>query len=75
MEIEKQLRKEEQKKNGPFVPVVNTNRDTNRDKRPGTKEHPFLFRPGIPGWETGTTEVSQPGQISVSVVVCLQKKY
>ena len=25
--------------------------------------------PGIPGWETGTTRVSQPGQISISVVV------
>ena len=39
----------------PFVPVA----------RPGTKGH----RPGVPGWETGTTGVSQPGQISVSVVV------
>ena len=37
--------------------------------RPGTKGHPLLSRPGVPGWETGTTEVSQPGEISVSVVV------
>ena len=43
----------------PFVPVA----------RPGTKGHPLLSRPGVPGWETGTIEVSQPGQISVSVVV------
>ena len=35
-----------------------------RDKRT-----PFLSRPGVPGWETGTTRVSQPGQISLSVVV------
>ena len=69
------------KKKRLFVPVGNTN--TNRDKRSsfvpvarlGTKEHPLLSRTGVPGWETGTTEVSQPGQISVSVVVCLQKKY
>ena len=30
---------------------------------------PLLSRPGVPGWESGTTGVSQPGQISVSVVV------
>jgi len=35
----------------------------------GTKGHPLLSRPGGPGWETGTIGVSQPGQISVSVVV------
>ena len=35
---------------------------------PGQKP-PFLSRPGVSGWETGTTRVSQPGQISVSVVV------
>ena len=74
MEIEKQLRKEEQKKkHGPFVPVGNTNRDKRvlfvPVARPGTKEHPLLSRPGVPGWETGTTRVSQPGQISISVVV------
>ena len=33
------------------------------------KKTPLLSRLGVPGWETGTTEVSQPGQISVSVVV------
>ena len=26
-------------------------------------------RTGVPGWETGTTAVSQPGQINVFVVV------
>src|SRR6185503_12707405 len=35
-----------------------------RDKRA-----PLLSRTGVPGWETGTTGVSQPGQISVFVVV------
>ena len=44
---------------GAFCPGCQT-----RDKRA-----PLLSRPGVPGWETGTTEVSQPEQISVSVVV------
>ena len=35
-----------------------------RDKRA-----PLLSRTGVPGWETGTTAVSQPGQINVFVVV------
>ena len=35
-----------------------------RDKRT-----PLLSRPGVPGWETRTTAISQPGQINVSVVV------
>ena len=73
----KRIEKRKTEKNGPFVPVGNTNRDKRCDKRvlfvpvarPGTKRHPLLSRPGVPGWETGTTEVSQPGQISVSVVV------
>ena len=34
----------------------------------GTKEE-LLSRTGVPGWETGTTGVSQPGQINVFVVV------
>ena len=59
----------------PFVPVVVTNWDKRvlfvPVARPGTKGHPLLSRPGVPGWETRTTEVSQPGQISVSVVVLL----
>jgi len=59
IEIEKELRKEKQEKKGPFVPVA----------RPGIKGPPLLSWPGVPGWETGTTRVSQPGQISVSVVV------
>ena len=46
----------------PFVPVA----------RPGTKGHPLLSRTGVPGWETGTTGVSQPGQINVFVVVGLE---
>ena len=29
----------------------------------------LLSRPSVSGWETGTTEVSQPGQINISVVV------
>jgi len=37
----------------------------------GTKGHPLLSRTGVPGWETGTTVVSQPGQINVFVVVRL----
>ena len=73
IEIEKQLRKEEQTKNGPFVPVGNTNRDKRvlfvPVARPGIKGHPLLSRPGVPGWKTGTTDVSQPEQISVYVVV------
>ena len=75
IEIEKELRKGKQEKK----------RTTNRDKRvrqprgagstfcPGCqtrdKRTPLLSRPGIPGWETGITKVSQPGQISFSVVV------
>ena len=47
------------KNKGPFVPVA----------RPGTKRHPLLSRTGVPGWETETTGVSQPGQINVFVVV------
>ena len=46
-----------------FIPVA----------RPGTKGHPLLSRLGGPGWETGTTGVSQPEQISVSVVVNVLK--
>src|SRR6185312_7483544 len=47
------------KKKRPFVLVAT----------PGTKGHPLLSRTGVPGWETGTTAVSQPGQINVFVVV------
>ena len=36
--------------------------------RPGTKV-PLLSRPGVPGWKTGTIKVSQPRQISISVVL------
>ena len=36
---------------------------------PGQKGTPLLSRTGVPGWETGTTGVSQPGQINVFVVV------
>ena len=57
----------------PFVPVGVTNRDKRSSSvpvaRPGTKGHPLLSRTGVPGWETGTTAVSQPGQINVFVVV------
>ena len=31
----------------------------------------FLSRTGVPSWETGTTGVSQPGQINIFVVVTL----
>ena len=44
---------------GAFCPSCQT-----RDKRA-----PLLSWPGVPDWEIGTTEVSQLGQISVSVVV------
>ena len=37
----------------------------------GTKGHPLLSRTGVTGWETGTTGVSQPGQINVFVVVLI----
>ena len=57
----------------PFVPVGVTNRDKRSSfvpvATPGTKGHPLLSRTGVPGWETGTTAVSQPGQINVFVVV------
>ena len=57
----------------PFVPVGVTNRDKRSSfvpvARPGTKGHPLLSRTGVPGWETGTTAVSQSGQINVFVVV------
>ena len=83
IEIEKELRKEKHEKKRPFVPVGNTNRDK-RVRHPrgrwlhllsrlvlptGTKGHPLLSRTGVPCWETGTTAVSQPGQINVFVVV------
>ena len=52
----------------PFVPVGVTNRDKRSSfvpvARPGTKRHPLLSRTGVPGWETGTTAVSQPRQIN-----------
>jgi len=73
IEIEKKLRKGKQKKRdilsrlvtptgtkgcashvalaAPFVPVA----------RPETKGPPFLSWLGVPGWETVTTRVSQPG--------------
>src|SRR6185312_10597319 len=57
----------------PFVPVGVTNRDKRSSfvpvARPGTKGHHLLSRTGVPGWETGTAAVSQPGQINVFVVV------
>ena len=57
----------------PFVPVGVTNRDKRSSfvpvARPGTKGHPLLSLTGVPGWETGTTGISQPGQINVFVVV------
>ena len=57
----------------PFVPVGITNRDKrvlfSPVTRPGIKGHPLLSRPGVPGWETGTIGVSQPGQINIFVVV------
>ena len=57
----------------PFVSVGVTNRDKMSSfvpvARPGTKGHPLLSRTGVPGWETGTTAVSQPGQINIFVVV------
>ena len=62
-------------KKGPFVPVGVTNRDKRSSSvpvaRPGTKGHPLLSRTGVLGWETGTTAVSQPGQINVFVVVII----
>ena len=62
IEIERELRKEKQEKNGLFVPVgVGA-------FCPGCQS-----RPGGPGWKTGTTGVSQPKQISVSVVVNVLK--
>ena len=65
IEIEKQLKKRNRKEcyqpgqKGAFCPGCQT-----RDKRA-----PLLSRPGVLCWETDTTEVSQPRQISVSVVV------
>ena len=50
------------KKKRPFVSVGVTNRDKMSSfvpvARPGTKGHPLLSRTGVPGWETGTTAVS-----------------
>ena len=58
-----------------FVPVGITNRDKRVSfvpvARPGTKGFLLLSRHGVPGWETGTKKVSQPGQIKVFVVVPL----
>ena len=59
-----------------FVPVGITNRDKRVSfvpvARPGTKGFLLLSRHGVPGWETGTKKVSQPGQIKVFVVVTVQ---
>ena len=67
------MRKEKHKKKKPFVPVGVTNRDKRSSfvpvATPGTKGHRLLSRTGVPGWETGTTAVSQPRQINVFVVV------
>ena len=56
-----------------FFPVGITNRDKRVSfvpvVRSGTKGFPLLSRHSVPGWETGTKKVSQPGQIKVSVVV------
>ena len=61
-----------------FVPVGITNRDKRVSfvlvARPGTKGFLLLSRHGVPGWETGTKKVSQPGQIKVFVVVIFVKK-
>ena len=91
IEIEKELRKEKQKKKESHQPgqkgapatwrwqhllswlVTPTGTKGSLLSRlpdPGQKD-PLLSRPGVPGWETGTTRVSQSGQISVSVVVSL----
>ena len=60
-----------------FVPVGITNRDKRVSfvpvGRPGTKGFLLLSRHGVPGWETGTKKVSQPGQIKVFVVVIVIK--
>ena len=68
----KRIEKKETGKKGTF---------TNRDKRvrqPCRRWQHLLSRlvlptgtkvTGVPGWETGTTGVSQPGQINVFVVV------
>ena len=65
IEIEQELRKGKHEKKGTFCPGCQT-----RDKRA-----PLLSRTGVPGWETGTTGVSQPGQINVFVVVILETSY
>ena len=69
----KKIEKRKTWKKGPFVPVGVTNRDKKSSfvpvARPGTKWHPLLSRPDVFSWETGTTKISQPGQISLSVVV------
>ena len=61
-----------------FVPVGITNRDKRVSfvpvARPGTKGFLLLSRHGVPGWETGTKKVSQPGQIKVFVVVGMKPK-
>ena len=54
MEIEKQLRKEEQKKNGPFVPVVTPTGTPTGTKDPGQKSTPFCSDLAFP--------VGKPGQ-------------
>ena len=61
IEIEKELRKEKYEKKDLLSRLV----------LPTGTAHPFVpvARLGTKGWETGTTKVSQPGQISVSVVV------
>ena len=77
----KRIKKKENRKKWNFCPGWYTNRDKKvRQPRgassnfcPGCqtrdKRTPLLSWPSVPGWETGTTRVSQPGQISVSVVV------
>ena len=64
IEIEKELRKEKHEKKRDLL---------SRLPHPGQKGTPLLSRTGVPGWETGTTAVSQPGQINVFVVVLTPK--
>ena len=60
-----------------FFPVGITNRDKRvffvPVARSGTKGFPLLSRHGVPGWETGTKKVSQPGQIKIFVVVYVKR--
>ena len=49
--------------------IIEIEKKLRKEKHEKKETFPLLSRTGVPGWETGTTGVSQLGQINVFVVV------